>query len=269
MPTFIYQSAKVNYTDTGFGNVVLLVHGFGEDSTIWHAQKDFLQQHYRLIIPDVPGSGLSDLIEKDNVTIDDYTDCLYALLQHLQLPQTQRISVFGHSMGGYIALAFAKKYSYALQAFGLIHSTAFADSEEKKQVRLRGIETMQQYGAYAFLKTTIPNLFGNSFKQKSPQVVDALIEKGKNFSVAALQQYYKAMMLRSDTTEVLVKSTVPVLFVIGTEDVAAPINDVLKQVHLPAISKIKNLENVGHMGMLEATDEVNETMLSFLQNIGC
>ena len=68
----------------------------------------------------------------------------------------------------------------------------------------------------------------------------------------ALQQYYYAMMQRPDRTHVLKNNKVPVLFVIGTEDIAAPLNDVLKQVHLPEIAYIYIIENIGHMSMLEA-----------------
>ena len=74
-------------------------------------------------------------------------------------------------------------------------------------------------------------------------------------------------MNRKDTTETLVKSAVPVLFIMGTEDIAAPINDILQQCHLPNKAQIKVLENVGHLGMLEATKTVNETIDSFLNNL--
>ena len=265
--SFLYQSSQIFYTDNGEGNVIFLIHGFGEDASIWNLQLDFLKLKYRVIIPNLPGTNSSQLIEKNDVTIDDYANCIYHLFLSIENIKAQQISMFGHSMGGYITLAFAKLFPNKLNAFGLIHSTAFADSEEKKQVRLRGIEMMQEYGAYAFLKTTIPNLFSTHFKQKNPEIVDELIENGKHFSVAGLQQYYKAIMNRKDTTETLVKSAVPVLFIMGTEDIAAPINDILQQCYLPNKAQIKVLENVGHLGMLEATKTVNETINSFLNNV--
>ena len=73
--------------------------------------------------------------------------------------------MLGHSMGGYITLAYVEKYSEKLKAFGFVHSTAFADSEEKKQNRKRGIEMMGEYGSYAFIKNTTPNLFTPAFKK--------------------------------------------------------------------------------------------------------
>jgi pimeloyl-ACP methyl ester carboxylesterase len=202
---------------------------------------------------------------QQNVSIDDYAICINNLIENiLQKPQ-QKITILGHSMGGYITFAFAKLFPEKLDAFGLIHSTAFADSGEKKQARLRGIEMMKKYGSYAFLKNTIPNLFSNQFKQHHFKPVETLIENAESFTVTALEQYYVAMMNREDTTDVLKNATVPVLFIMGTEDVAAPLNDVLQQCHLPTQSHIHILENVGHMGMLEATNAVNSAINDFIK----
>lgn len=260
---FTYRNKKICYTDTGQGNAVVLLHGFGEDSGIWQQQLLFLQPQYRVIIPDLPGSGKSAMLEDILASMEEYANCVNALAE--KELQQQKCVLLGHSMGGYITLAFAKLFPQKLKGFGLIHSTAFADSEEKKQTRLRGIEMMAEYGAGAFLKNTIPNLFSASFKQNEPQQMEALIEKGKNFTIEALQQYYRAMIDREDTTDVLRKAIVPVLFIMGTEDVAAPLNDVLKLCYLPAQSHIHILNGVGHMGMLEAVDEVNGFVASFLE----
>jgi pimeloyl-ACP methyl ester carboxylesterase len=126
---------------------------------------------------------------------------------------------------------------------------------------------MEEYGGYAFLKNTIPNLFGTKFKIKHPEKVQSLIEASKAFSKEALQQYTRAMMLRPDRTHVLSLSNwLPVLFVIGTEDIAAPMEDVLKQTSLPNISYIYVLENTGHMSMWEAPKQLNQQVLAFINS---
>jgi pimeloyl-ACP methyl ester carboxylesterase len=185
---FTYRSATISYRVEGQGKPVILIHGFGEDGEIWNGQAAFLKDYCMLIIPDLPGSGRSTLLslesevrslkweEKNSATpdsrlqtpdfilIDDYAACIHELLKYENISSC---TMLGHSMGGYITLAFAEKYPSALNAFGLLHSTAFADSEEKKKLRERGIETIEQYGAHAFLKTTIPNLFGKRFKEQN------------------------------------------------------------------------------------------------------
>lgn len=259
---------KISYYNEGKGKIIVLLHGFGEDKNIWQNQINLLKTKYQIIVPDLPGSGNSSLLEGNNISIDDYANWLFEFINHVVPPQ-QKIILLGHSMGGYITLAYAKKYAKTLTAFALIHSTAFADSEEKKEVRKRGIESINEYGAFAFLKNTIPNLFSKQFKVTQNEKVEALIDKGKEFTAIAIQQYSNAMMNRKDATEILITTSLPVLFVMGTEDVAAPMQDVLQQCHLPKKSYVHILENVGHMSMLEAPEKLNNIIIFFVEDISC
>ena len=168
-------------------------------------------------------------------------------------------------MGGYISLAFAKKYPEYLDALGLVHSTAYADSEEKKEVRKKGIEFIKQHGAFKFLKTTIPNLYSSHFKETQPGFVEKQIDRLNDFTAPALIAYYTAMMERPDRIEVLKTATTPVLFIIGEYDYAIPLEESLRQCHLPEISYIHFLKKSGHMGMLEEPEKVNRILDDFLQ----
>lgn len=273
--SFQYQNTTISYRIEGNGKPVVLLHGFGENSNIFNHQIEFLKEHCLLIVPDLPGSGKSDCFVPRNdvaqnpissikhpVSIEDYAQIIHALLQYENI---STYTMFGHSMGGYITLAFAELFTEMLDGFGLIHSTAFADSDEKKLARQKGIELIEQYGSYPFLKNTTPNLFGKKYKEEHPEKIDELIEAGKAFSKKALQQYYAAMMNRKDKTHVLKGSKNPVLFIIGTEDVAVPLNDILKQTILPECSYIHVLEGVGHMSMWEATSQLNKHLLAFIK----
>jgi pimeloyl-ACP methyl ester carboxylesterase len=266
---FLYKELSINYTKQGSGKVVVLLHGFGEDSSVWIEQVDTLQRNYTVINIDLPGSGKSIISDayamlESLSTIDFYAECVYALLVNLSV---KKCTMFGHSMGGYIALAFAEKYETMLDGFGLVHSTAYADSAEKKINRQRGIELIEQYGSHAFLKTTIPNLFSSAFKMVKPEVIEALIDAGKNFTVITLQNYYCAMMNRLDRTAVLKFSKLPILFIIGTHDVAVPIKDSLEQSHMPKYAYIHVLESGGHMSMIENPEIVTSFLQNYLANI--
>jgi pimeloyl-ACP methyl ester carboxylesterase len=263
---FDYKNSNLSYEVLGDGQAVVLLHGFGESGSIWNKQDEVLQKHCKLIIPDIPGSGNSAMLQGDNISMEDYADCINALLDEEKI---ETCIMLGHSMGGYITLAYAEKYANRLKAFGLVHSTAFADSEEKKANRKKGIELIQQYGGFSFLKNTTPNLFADTFKKEHPDEVAALIDEGKSFRDEALIQYYASMMNRPDKTEVLKQSKVPVLFIVGTEDVAAPLNDLLQQVHLPNESHFHLIEGVGHMSMLEAPERLNKDLLDFIKSISC
>jgi len=270
--TFSYQDQTIHFDESGTGKTVVLLHGFGEDSRIWQKPKEALASNYRLIIPDLPGSGLSQ-IEGNNwqliQSIEAMTDAVTALVQSIT---SEPVIVLGHSMGGYILLrlletAFIDKKPGALniKAVGMINSTAFADSAEKIETRKKAINVIERHGSMPFLETAIPGLFGEQFKKEHPEQVAALVEQGKSFHAKALMSYYEAMMKRPDRTHALAGSEAPVLFIIGAEDKAAPMDDVLQQVTLPEFAYVHVLE-CGHMSMLEAPEQLNDHLLNFLKD---
>jgi pimeloyl-ACP methyl ester carboxylesterase len=167
-------------------------------------------------------------------------------------------------MGGYITLAFAKKYSNYLTAFGLFHSSAYADSDEKKAFRKKSIEFILKNGAFEFLKIATPNLFSPSSIDKKPELIDGFIRSLNNFSAPALVSYYEAMMKRPDNTTLLKTTTLPVLFILGEHDNAVPLQDGLKLSQLPEKSYIHILHQSGHMGMLEEENKSNTILNKFL-----
>jgi pimeloyl-ACP methyl ester carboxylesterase len=258
-----YKNSLLVYHVYGSGIPVVLLHGFGETNSVWENQTAYLNSDCRLIIPDLPGSGESELpgLAGKNLEIGMLAEGVFSILNNENINQC---IVLGHSMGGYVTLAFAEKYPEKLKAFGLVHSTAFADSDAKKQDRAKGVEAIGLNGSHAFLKNMLPALFADQFKKRNPAVIDQLIEEGRYFRKTSLQQYYYAMMERPDTTGVLKNNKLPVLFVIGMEDHAAPLNDLLKQVRLPEIAYIHIIPGVAHMSMLEAPEKLNGILKSFI-----
>ena len=299
---FYYNDYPIYYSDTGSGPVVVLLHGFAETGEVWRQQVDFLQPNYRVIIPEIPGTVIqksstaaADLSRQTDLSelttplyelpvafrqisetipdaplqiaasIEAMADALAALLQKKII---EPVVLLGHSMGGYTTLALAEKHPQLLKAFGLIHSTAFADAEEKKATRRKGIEFIRKNGSEAFFKTSAPGLFSDASKQKMPELLQRNIKLAAPFEPEILVANYEAIMARPDRTNVLSGSGVPVLFIIGKDDKAVPAADVLQQVYLPTVSYFHLLENVAHMGMWEAPDEVNNIIFKFLEDCG-
>lgn len=267
--TIIYQDAKIHYRVTGSGKTVILLHGFAEDGDVWRYQLPALQNNCRLIIPDIPGSGRSGLIAGAN--IETYAEVIKTILDKelvtvLPASQTQpRVTIIGHSLGGYITLAFAEKYPNHLRQFGLFHSTAFADSDDKKAARRKSIDFIHSNGGAAFLKTSITGLFTKAFAEKNPGAVASLIERGNQFSSEALVQYYNAMITRPDRGFVLQNFTGPVLFIMGEYDNAVPLQSGLRQCYFPRQSHVHILKNSAHMGMWEEPLLSNEILSRFLE----
>jgi pimeloyl-ACP methyl ester carboxylesterase len=254
-----YQRKKIFYRSFGAGDTVMLVHGFGEDGNVWDKQVEHLKNKYHLIVPDLPGSGKSEMI--DDMSMEGMAEVLHTIIHEENI---DKCTVIGHSMGGYITLALVESYWNHVNAFGLFHSSAFADTEEKKITRKKGIEFIKQHGAFEFLKTATPNLFAPNSKLQIPNSIDEFINSLKDFTPEALISYYEAMMSRPDRTSILEKTKNPVLFIAGEHDNAIPLNDVLKQCHLPEKSFFHILKKSGHMGMMEEAQNANRILEEFL-----
>jgi pimeloyl-ACP methyl ester carboxylesterase len=257
----LFNNTTLHYQVTGNGPAAMLVHGFGETAAIW----DPIRQHltgYQLVIPDLPGSGQSGLTE--DMSMEGMAESLLAILDNEKLSHCVMI---GHSMGGYITLAFAENHEDRLRGFGLFHSTAFADSEEKKETRKKGIDFINANGSQAFLKTATPNLYSQQSREQHPEWIEAHLKIASGLTDAALIHYYRSMMMRPDRTSILKNTKLPVLFILGVEDSAIPLSDGLQQCHMPELSFVHVLEGTGHMGMIEAGSAVNSQIERFLSFI--
>lgn len=265
MPYILFHNKKIFYRTEGKGKPVLLLHGFGEDGNIWNKQIKTLKENYCLIIPDLPGSGQSEMLD-GKCTMKKYAEVVKAIEDEIILKKgnQNQFCLIGHSMGGYITLAFAEKYPETLNSFGLFHSSAFADDEQKIVTRKKAIDFITNNGTEAFLKTSIPNLFSNQTKTERPQLIGQLLNISKNISPEALVQYYEAMILRPDRTHVLRTFQKPILFIIGKYDTAVPLNLSMQQCHLPSVSFVNILQHSGHLGMWEEEELSNSFLEKFL-----
>jgi pimeloyl-ACP methyl ester carboxylesterase len=245
------QPTTLFYRETGSGPTVILLHGFAEDGATWDNLAGPLSAHCRLIIPDLPAIS----------SIEDFAAAIASLLDNLGI---DKCIMIGHSMGGYIALAFAEKYPDRLTALGLFHSTAYPDSEEKKAIRRKSIEFIRKNGADLFIRQSTPALFGQYTHQHHPQLIDAMIDRYIGFSPDTLIAWYQAMITRPDRTAVLRGFHGPVLFIIGEEDTIIPLQSSLEQSHLPSVSHIHLVKNAGHEGMHETPGPCNDILHNFI-----
>lgn len=250
----------VGYRIVGDGEPVFLLHGFGEDGSIWSEQITQLARAFKIIVPDFPGTGLSAAAPYRQLSIESMADLVKAIALQEQL---EKLAVIGHSMGGYITLAFAERYPDMLKGFGLVHSTAYADNEEKTKTRNRSISFIAEHGSAAFLQQMIPGLYGDSFQSGHQKEINTHIESSKGIDPEVLISYTRMMMQRPDRTHVLLQSKKPVLFIIGTEDKTVNLSDSLAQCHLPSECHVYLLES-GHMGMKEQSAETTIVMRKFL-----
>ena len=139
---------------------VMLLHGFTEDRRIWDPVLSGMEDRYLWILPDLPGSGQSS----SNESLPQLTDFAEIIPLIMEQEKITELVLIGHSMGGYISLAFAQKYPDKIKALGLFHSTSYADSPEKKEARDKNIRFIKNNGTVPYLNQAIPSLFSENFK---------------------------------------------------------------------------------------------------------
>lgn len=255
-----YEGQEMAYHTEGKGTPVVLLHGFCEDHKIWEEfQNDLREEPCQVIVIDLPGFGASDVVE--GITIEGMARRVHALLQELGVGPAVLI---GHSMGGYVGLAFARLFPEALLGLGLFHSHPYADEEEKKATRQKSVEFIQRQGHILFVKQLIPGLFADNFARSNSFLLEKLIYRAAKFPSEGIIAAQQAMINRQDETETLRQIQVPVLFIVGKMDSAIPAEKSIAQTHLPAVVSIHILEKAGHMGQFEARKATQRYVRQFV-----
>jgi pimeloyl-ACP methyl ester carboxylesterase len=247
----------MHYRYEGSGNQTLvLIHGFCENNTCFNKQVLFFKDHYKVLLVDLPGFGES--IARVGISMDDMALEIKQVLDSLGI---DKCVMLGHSMGGYVSLAFAENFPTYLVGFGLIHSVATADKPERKEKRDQVVSFIEKHGKEPFIKNFIPTLFYQTglISDITETVNQALVSSQIGIIEAA-----KAMKSRPDRCHVLTDANVPVFFGIGRHDSLIPEKLMLEQSSYCKIAKVAYLSESGHMGMVEEGDKLNQEILSFM-----
>ncbi|AWB45973.1 alpha/beta hydrolase [Paenibacillus sp. CAA11] len=249
------------YEDRGQGEVLVLLHGFCGSSGYWAKVIPALSQKYRCIVPDLRGHGASDA-PMGPYSIEQMADDIAELLEKLDIPS---YTVLGHSLGGYIALSHAERYSSRLKAFGLIHSTAYPDNEEGKEKRLKAVSDIQAKGITAFVDGLVPGLFAEGHEAAMAREVDTAREIGYKTPPQGAAGAALAMRERPDRREVLSTTKLPVLLVAGEGDRAVSLDRTFTA-EGPNITK-SVIKGAGHMSMYEAPEQLILVIDDFLGTV--
>jgi pimeloyl-ACP methyl ester carboxylesterase len=223
---------------------LVLIHGHSVDDRIWDNLDASLNDYFTIVRPNIS-------LFTSCQSIEEYAGELHRFLTSAGI---EKFTLIGHSMGGYIALAFAEKYPAMLEGFGLFHSTAYADDEAKKHQRDQAIDLLKNHGTEAFIKHTTPNMYGARFKELSPYKIDDHVLQYSKLPAQALIAGITAMRNRPDRTAVLSSMPYPVLFIIGMQDKLIPFESNISLTDFPKKSYPFILAEAGHMGMTERPD---------------
>nr|MBI1231848.1 alpha/beta fold hydrolase [Cytophagales bacterium] len=246
------------YTDQGYGNPLILIHGFGEDKSMWDTFQKHLSSDYRVLCPDLPGFGESPLPD-EKVTIEVVAEILATWISDLGLGNPV---VIGHSLGGYVTLALAERPNFPMSGLGLFHSTAFADDLEKIAVRNRTVTFLNKYGTGPFVNSFLPQLFPADKQDQFSELIDRLLKQARTISPKTVIAYTEAMRDRPDRSNVMKEFTGEKMFIAGELDSAVPLENSRR--HRQIATAYLELEQTGHMGMFEKPTETLDYIRTFL-----
>jgi pimeloyl-ACP methyl ester carboxylesterase len=262
MPVIQFNAKKIFFTDKGKGKPIVLIHGFTESSKIWKNFSAKLTKDFRVISIDLPGHGKSECVAEIH-TMELLAEVVHAVLKKAVI---KKCIMIGHSMGGYVTLAFARKYPEKLKGFCIFHSHCFADSPEDRENRNRTIE-MVRNDKFRFITNFIPNLFPEEVQKKFAKEIDELVEEAEKMSKEGIIAALEGMKLRMDQASLLTNTKLPVLFILGLKDSKAPIQKLWEMISLPAHSESLILRDVGHMGYIEAPNECLKAISHFSKKV--
>ncbi|MBN2482340.1 MAG: alpha/beta hydrolase [Bacteroidales bacterium] len=256
-----FDPINMRYADTGTGTPVVLLHGYLESLKIWYPFADILSENNRVICPDLPGHGYSGIIQSVH-TMELMASYIKKLLDRLSVDSC---ILAGHSMGGYVALAFAEKYPEYLKGLVLFHSVPFADTDDKKINRDREIDLVWGGKKKLLITSNIPKGFSDTNLVRLKTQISKAKKIGRNTPDAGIVALLKGMKCRPDRTAVISECPVPIMWILGRKD--NYIN--FDQVHQRAVSLGKNLqmvtlENSGHMGFIEEPERSLEVLKEFI-----
>lgn len=245
--TVLYRNTPISFSDQGKGRAVVLLHGFLGAKEIWKPLSENLKKSYRVIAIDLPGHGESPVIGYAH-SMERMAAAVKAVMDSLRL---KKYVMIGHSMGGYVGLAFADLYPDNLRGLCLYHSTSYPDSEQKKIDRTRAIEVVKA-NKTIYTKTTIANLFAKKNHKYLKEEMAFALGIAKKTSKQGIIAALLGMRDRPARDIILGMVQYPVMMVIGEHDNVLPPQQLLEQSQFLKQPTVLYLEHDGHFGFLES-----------------
>ena len=260
MNQIFYKNTKISYSDIGKGTAIVLLHGFLENKNMWQEFVADLSLKYRVITIDLLGHGESECLGYVH-SMEDNADVVHAVLSELRI----RKAIFvGHSMGGYVALAFAELYPQNTKGLVLLNSTARADSEERKTNRDRAIKAVKQ-SFVNFVSLSIANLFSESNRERLASEIEKVKKEALKIPLQGIVASLEGMKTRKDREVLLHLTPYPKLLILGEKDPVLNYEETKEQIENTAVKLVAFPD--GHMSHIENRGDLLVILLAFFKSI--
>lgn len=258
-----YRGIQTVYSDTGQGPCIVLLHGYLESGKIWQRFTEQFHAGFRFIVPDLPGHGDSGTWGKIH-TMDELAGAVSSILDAEGI---DRVFLAGHSMGGYATMAFADLFPERLYGYALVHSTPFADTQEKRDNRDREISLVLCGKKRQIVMVNIPKAFAATNLDRMSQKVQWLRQMALTCPDEGIIALLNGMKERPDRTHILQRSELPLLLIGGMKDNYIPVNVFDSLLKLAPHAKALRLEESGHLGFIEEQELVVRAFEEILAEI--
>lgn len=257
MSDLTYKNLNLHYSDQGSGEPLVLLHGFLEEKGMWKDVAAAFEKTHRVICMDLLGHGKTENLGYIH-SMETQAEMLKFLLDDLGI---EKCYLIGHSMGGYVALAFADLYRNSVMGVCLMNSTAMADDAEKKINRDRGIVAVKQ-NHKTFMRIAIPGLFSEENQSIFSDEIEEITKEALNMSQQGIIASLEGMKIREDRSHLLDQNDFPILMIIGEKDPALDFNSLIEQAKKGRVQSV--IFEDGHMSHIENKNELIEVLSKWL-----
>jgi len=258
-----FRGGKIHYSESGRGNIIVLIHGYLETMEVWETFSKKLSENFRVIRIDLPGHGESGSCGDIN-TMELFAEAIKAVLDSLGI---RKAFLAGHSMGGYATLAFLQLFPEYLSGFSLFHSHPLPDLPETVLKRKQSIKFIKEGGKEKMIPDFVRNLYARTNTDKFKNAIDKSIEIASATSEKTIIADLNGMMVRSSGVHLLEEGSIPFLWILGIMDSHIDHEKIVHSVKLPGNSRVVILNNSGHMGFIEEEDLSVKVVTEYVKNI--
>lgn len=259
----LYKGCKISYNDSGKGFPIVLLHGYLESSEVWNRFEEKLASEFRVISVDLPGHGQSDIIAETQ-TMEHMAAVVKDLILSIGF---KKVFLTGHSLGGYVTLAFLEHFPEYLTGYCLFHSQPFSDSPEAIEKRVREIAIVKAGKKDLMYPDNVTRMFASSNIDKFSESLQRSKDIASRIPGDAIIAVLKGMIQRPSRLAFMEEGRVPCLWILGSMDNYIPCEAIQKRVKLPGNATALVLQNSGHMGFIEEEGLSLKTIADFVNRL--
>lgn len=258
-----YNGGKIYYSDIGEGQIVILLHGYLESSEIWSGFAEKLSEKFRVISIDLPGHGRST-VYSDSLSMEFLAEVIKGFIDTMNL---SNVFLTGHSLGGYVTLAFLDKYPEMLRGYCLFHSHPFPDTQETVRKREQEIQIVRSGKKFLMYPGNITMMFAGSNLDPMADEVQRAKDIASRTSDEGIIGVLNGMKIRPSRLPLMEKGVIPCLWILGRKDNYIRCDEIRKRITLPPNAKLVILENSGHLGFVEEESLSVKVMTDFISGL--